>query len=156
MGHISFNTPLGIISLSEHLGKISSLYWGPLETNSSTEIIQEAKRQVQKYFAGSLKNFQLPIMFSGLSMQQAVYRELRKIPFGDTRSYGDIARLIGYSPRAVGVACARNTLPIIIPCHRVVAACGKMAGYSAGNGVQTKTWLLNHEKTALLNMTLMQ
>lgn len=103
--------------------------------------------KLDAYFAGKLENFAYPPSTSGTPFQQKVWLVIAAIPYGQVISYGDIARLIGSSPRAVGQACGRNPLPIIIPCHRVVSACG-LGGFSLSNQdfeLNIKRWLLTHE-----------
>ncbi|BES70386.1 methylated-DNA--[protein]-cysteine S-methyltransferase [Marinobacter nanhaiticus D15-8W] len=105
----------------------------------------EARRQLDAYFAGDLKQFDLPLAPAGTEFQQSVWRALVEIPYGETRSYGELARQLG-SPklnRAVGTANGRNPISIIIPCHRVIGADGSLTGY--GGGVERKRWLLAHE-----------
>lgn len=106
-----------------------------------------AERQLREYFTGTRTAFELPLAPRGTTFQLAVWAELARIPYGETRSYRDVARAIGEtswtSPRAVGVANGRNPISVIIPCHRVIGADGSMTGY--GWGVERKLWLLRHE-----------
>lgn len=105
-----------------------------------------AAKQLKEYFAGRRTTFDLELEPDGTPFQQAVLRELQKIPYGETRSYGDIAASLGKpkAVRAVGAANGRNPLPIVIPCHRVVGANGSLTGF--GGGIDAKRWLLNHEQ----------
>jgi methylated-DNA-[protein]-cysteine S-methyltransferase len=112
-------------------------------------ILVEAERQLSDYFAGKRTQFELPLEPRGTEFQKKVWRHLRRIPFGKTRSYGDIARTVG-SPRAsraVGAACGKNPLSIVVPCHRVVGANGALTGF--GGGLETKAELLALEAHAL-------
>ena len=104
-----------------------------------------ARRQLDSYFAGELKQFDLPLAPCGTAFQQQVWRELARIPFAATASYGEIARRVGRpkASRAVGAANGNNPLPIIVPCHRVVGSDGSLTGYSGG--VEIKEFLLAHE-----------
>ncbi len=105
----------------------------------------ETIKQLTAYFAGDLRQFDLPLYFSGTDFQNRVWRQLATIPFGKTRSYGEMAAELG-SPgasRAVGSANNKNPLAIILPCHRVIGANGAMVGF--GGGLPTKTFLLTHE-----------
>lgn len=106
----------------------------------------EAFAQLRAYFAGSLTRFDLPLRFAGTDFQNKVWSALRDIPFGETISYGELARRIGRpgASRAVGAANGANPLPIVAPCHRVVGADGSLTGF--GGGVETKRYLLNHER----------
>jgi len=104
------------------------------------------QQELDLYFAGDLKEFKTPIVFSGTTFQQRVWEQLQKIPYGETRSYAEIATAIGQPTafRAAANANGCNQLAIIIPCHRVINSNGKLGGY--GGGIENKRWLLNHEK----------
>lgn len=107
----------------------------------------EAVRQLQAYFSGERRQFDIPLHIPGTVFRQRVWRALQAIPYGETRSYGDLARELSSSPRAVGGACRANPIPIIIPCHRILARHG-MGGYdgdTAGESILIKQWLLAHE-----------
>ena len=108
-------------------------------------------RQLDAYFGGTLTEFDLPLAPEGTEFQRKVWRELRNIGFGETLSYGELARRIG-SPnasRAVGLANGRNPLSIVVPCHRVIGANGKLTGY--GGGIDRKATLLDHERAVVAN-----
>lgn len=113
-------------------------------------VLVEAERQLEEYFAGARKEFDLPLDFIGTDFQRQVWAELLKIPFGETRSYGEIARKLGdpNRMRAVGAANGRNPIAIVAPCHRVVGANGDLTGFAGG--LEAKAHLLNLElgKTA--------
>ncbi len=115
-------------------------------TPGSTEPIDSIKAELDQFFEGTLKEFKTPMCLVGTPFQISVWEELQKIPFGETRSYLDIATAIGKPTayRAVAQANGANLIPIVIPCHRVVNHNGDLGGYSAGLG--RKKWLLNHEK----------
>jgi len=104
-----------------------------------------ARRQLREYFAGKRRSFELPLKLSGTNFQQSVLRALQEIPYGETVSYGEIARRIGRprAVRAVGAANGRNPLPIVIPCHRVIGKSGDLTGF--GGGLDTKEALLRLE-----------
>lgn len=110
--------------------------------------LKEADRQLQLYFAGELQQFELPVQMYGTPFQQKVWAALQQIPYGETRSYKDIAVMLGQpgAMRAVGGANNRNPVSIIVPCHRVIGAKGQMVGY--GGGLAIKTALLAIEKKA--------
>jgi methylated-DNA-[protein]-cysteine S-methyltransferase len=105
----------------------------------------EVQRQLEEYFAGDRRTFDLELRPVGTPFQRSVWRALEEIPWGETCSYGDIARRVGRPTafRAVGLANGRNPLSIVIPCHRVIGSGGAMTGY--GWGLERKTWLLRHE-----------
>lgn len=104
------------------------------------------RRQLDEYFNGKRQGFSLKLAPQGTAFQISVWKALEKIPYNNTRSYGEIAKLIGKpkASRAVGAANGANPLPIIVPCHRVVGATGKLTGF--GGGIPTKQWLLDHEQ----------
>lgn len=108
--------------------------------------LAEAKRQLEEYFAGERQEFDLPLASRGTEFQRRVWNELRRIPFGETISYGELAARIGKptASRAVGAANGRNPLPVVVPCHRVIGHDGKLGGY--GGGLPTKQRLLDLER----------
>ena len=109
------------------------------------DLFREAADQLRAYFAGELTDFDLPLATTGAPFQQRVWDELRKIPYGSTTTYGEIARLMGKpnASRAVGAANGSNPISIIIPCHRVIGSNGKLTGY--GGGIERKQFLLEFE-----------
>ncbi len=117
------------------------------ESQENTTLSKEIKRQFDEYFSGKRKTFDLPLNVEGTEFQKTVWNELRKIPFGETRSYGAIAAAIGNpkASRAVGMANNKNRIAIIIPCHRVIGANGKLVGYAGG--LEMKKKLLDLEKS---------
>jgi len=107
-------------------------------------LLDEAARQLQAYFEGKLSHFDLPLAPAGSPFENRVWTEMQQIPYGETRCYGDLAAAIGSAPRAVGGACGRNPIPIVVPCHRGLAKTG-MGGYSGQGGLDTKRALLRLE-----------
>lgn len=143
MAHLSMNSPLGGLTIFEESGSIVVIEWGRAAMPSPSPLLLEAKRQLDAYFDGQAKEFDLPVAPRGTPFQQAVWALISAIPFGATRTYGDLARRLRTAPRPVGGACGRNPIPIIIPCHRVVGSGGwRLGGYSGGQGVVTKQALL--------------
>ncbi len=121
----------------------------PGDNGESVPVLVEARRQLGEYFAGKRQRFDLPLAGVGTAFQRRVWAELQKIPFGETVSYGDIARRLGMAPgasRAVGLANGANPIAIAVPCHRVIGANGKLIGYAGG--LQRKQYLLGLESTA--------
>jgi len=149
MPQISLLTNLGDLTISEENGTVVALDWGRGRDQKETPLLRRAKDQLQDYFDGKRLTFDLPLAPRGSQFQQRVWAALCAIPPGETRSYADIARAIGSAPRAVGQANGANPIPIIIPCHRVVAADGSLGGYSGGDGPATKQHLLDLESRAL-------
>ena len=105
-------------------------------------LLAAAARQLSAYFAGSLREFDLPLAPAGTPFRLRVWAAMQSIPYGETMSYGALARALGTAPRAVGGACGANPIPLVIPCHRVVGADGALGGFSGGAGCDTKRHLL--------------
>jgi methylated-DNA-[protein]-cysteine S-methyltransferase len=111
----------------------------------AARILREASAQLAAYFAGERRDFELPLAAAGTPFQERVWRALRAIPYGQTMSYGELARRLDApnAMRAVGAANGRNPLAIVVPCHRVIGARGELTGF--GGGIARKRWLLQHE-----------
>lgn len=147
MSYLAYNSPVGPLTLFEEDGAIIAVEWGwPPETDEPpAPVLERARDQLDAYFDGTLHAFDLPLAPMGTAFQQKVWQALSRIPFGATRSYGELAAELGTAPRALGGACGRNPLPILIPCHRVLAANRAMGGYSGLDGTDTKRFLLRLE-----------
>lgn len=144
-----YETDLGIIGIRENNKAITDIYFSKdnIDDNiEETDLIKECFKQLKEYFEGSRREFDLPIEMNGTQFQKKVWKELLKIPYGETRSYKDIAISIGNEKacRAIGMANNKNHIPIIIPCHRVIGSNGKLVGYAGGIDIKEK--LLNIEK----------
>lgn len=134
--------PFGPLTLTEEGGQIVRLDWRALP-GGTTPLLDEAARQMAAYFDGRLTRFDLPLAFlPGLAGE--VQRAMCAIPMGETRTYGDLARVLGAPAQAIGQACGTNPIPILIPCHRILAADG-LGGYSGAGGIETKVALLKLE-----------
>lgn len=149
MDLILFDTPVGAIGLEEENGAIVRLLLPgapvPRIACHETPLLTEGKRQLLEYLAGVRRVFDLPLAPKGTEFYRSVWRALEEIPYGETRSYRDIAQVVGRpkAVRAVGQANHNNPIPIIIPCHRVVGANGSLTGY--GGGLDLKERLLRLE-----------
>ena len=145
----TYETVLGDVTLVEEDGAFLAISLKSIQegTELETPVIQEAHRQITEYLKGERKVFDLPIRLRGTDFQQQVWTALLDIPYGETRSYKQIAEAIGNPKgmRAVGMANNRNPLLIVVPCHRVIGANGSMVGY--GEGVEMKEFLLRLEKS---------
>ena len=141
---ISIDSPFGPLSVSERDGAIVAIAWKPPDSKQKTPLLRRAADQLAVYFAGELKQFDLPLQPSGDSFQQAVCQAILEIPYGETTTYGAIADKLDTYGQPVGNACGANSIPIIIPCHRVLAANG-LGGYSGEGGVERKIELLKLE-----------
>jgi methylated-DNA-[protein]-cysteine S-methyltransferase len=150
MLRIGLDSPVGRMTLFEEDGAIVALDWGGRRgAGEPSRLLVEAKRQIGAYFAGKRKEFDLPLHPHGSERERAIWRAMADIRYGQTRTYGEIARELGVPARLVGQACGRNPIPILLPCHRVVSAKG-LGGFSAPGGVEWKRRLLMHEGALLL------
>lgn len=157
MPSLTVSSPLGPLTLHEEDGVLTALDWaeaaeaegaaagGTAEAGDETPLLATAAQQLNAYFYCELRAFELPLGPRGTRHQRRVWRHMLDIPYGETRTYGEFARDLRSGPRAVGAACGRNPLPIIVPCHRVAAADGSLGGYSGRGGLATKRFLLELE-----------
>jgi methylated-DNA-[protein]-cysteine S-methyltransferase len=148
------DSPLGRIEITSDGAAITSLSIERADTlpfdelpENSSKLLDLAAKQLREYFAGKRHTFELPIAFHGTAFQESIWNQLADIPYGEVMSYGELGIASGRASagRAVGGAVGANPVPIIVPCHRVLAGNGRITGYSGGNGVPTKVWLLDHE-----------
>ncbi|MZR29790.1 methylated-DNA--[protein]-cysteine S-methyltransferase [Sneathiella litorea] len=148
MAQLSLHSPVGDLTVTEEEGKIISLDWGwvPEKWQASTPLLERAIDQLNRYFDGEIGDFDLPVAPPGTEFQKKVWAEMLKIPSGQIKTYGEIAKTLNSAAQPVGTACGANPIPIIIPCHRILAAGGKMGGYSGDGGLETKKALLRLEK----------
>ena len=142
-------TPVGKLCIGEEDGVIVRTTWSKIPTEyilEETELILQCKMQLDEYFRGERKTFDLPLAPKGTDFQKKVWNALQEIPYGETSTYGEIAAAVGNpkAARAVGMANNKNPIGIIIPCHRVVGANGKLVGYAGG--MDKKEWLLQLER----------
>ncbi|WP_299611347.1 methylated-DNA--[protein]-cysteine S-methyltransferase [uncultured Tateyamaria sp.] len=137
-------TQFGNLTLTEEDGAIVRLTWGTTGRADRSAVLDAAVDQVRAYDAGDLERFDLPLKVRGSDFQRDVCDAMSNIPFGETITYGDIAKMLDVPAQAVGQACGGNPIPIIIPCHRVMGAKG-LTGFSGAGGVETKVALLRHE-----------
>lgn len=140
---LTVETQFGPLTLHEDAGAIVRLTWEAGGVDE-TPLLIEAARQLRAYDASQLQVFDLPLAVGGSDFQKTVCAQMEAIPFGETVTYGDIARALGAPAQAVGSACGGNPIPVIIPCHRVMGAKG-LTGFSGKGGVETKVALLRHE-----------
>ena len=152
----SFSSPVGILTLVARGDALVAILWendrpgrvrlGPTVEAPDHPVLRETGRQLAAYFAGSLRAFSLPLAFEGTPFQQSVWRALLTIPYGETRSYAEVARQIGQptAMRAVGAANGRNPISIVAPCHRVIGSGGALTGFAGG--LAAKDHLLSLER----------
>lgn len=147
MPSASLDTPIGPLTIDASDGEIIRVRWVDDPSGDATPELQDACDQLRAYFDGALDRFDLPLRVAGSDLQRAVCDAMSAIPLGETRTYGDLATEIGVPAQAIGGACGGNPIPVIIPCHRVLGATS-LGGFSGMGGVETKVWLLRHEKAA--------
>ena len=142
---LTIGTPTGAFTLIETDGVLTGARWGGAVLDEDTPLLTEAARQIEAYFDGRREVFELPLRIEASRVQQRACAAMLAIPMGQTRTYGEIARGLKVSAQATGQLCGNNPIPLIVPCHRVLGARG-LGGFSAPDGVETKVWLLRHEK----------
>ena len=146
---LNIDSPIGTLGLCARDGVLVRIVFGGTDmTDECDAVLYEAKRQLEEYFAGTRREFDVPLGMEGTEFQKKVWRALTEIPYGETRSYSEIAQQVG-SPkaaRAVGMANHVNPIPVIVPCHRVVGKGGSLVGYAGG--INMKTALLELERNA--------
>jgi len=149
-----FDTPLGLMEVTATAVAVKSIHFIDtakklVQAESANAITALSKKQLNEYFSGTRTVFGLPLDADGTNFQKTVWKALSSIPCGQTCSYGDIAKQIGNPKgmRAVGLANGKNPITIVVPCHRVIGANGKLTGYASGT--DRKAWLLNHESDSL-------
>lgn len=144
MSSLTVLTQFGPLTVHEEDGAIVRVAWDGAGVDQ-TPLLREAARQLRAYDAGALEVFDLPVRVGGSDFRRAVCSQMSAIAFGETVTYGDIAKALDQSAQAVGSACGGNPVPVIIPCHRVMGAKG-LTGFSGKGGVETKVALLRHER----------
>lgn len=147
-----YRTPMGRLSLASNGQAITRVAYGPMPLEGqqrATELTNRASSQILEYLSGKRRTFDVPVQLQGTEFQKAVWAEIAKIPYGEVRTYAQLAQALGKPKalQAVGQACGKNPVPILVPCHRVVGT-GKLGGYSAGplvDGQRIKRFLLKLE-----------
>jgi len=145
MHSLSVPSPLGRLTIVSDDAAVVAINWADetVPQDRPTPLLAEAARQLGAYFAGALTRFDLPVRPAGSPFEQRVWAAMCAIPHGQTRRYGELASAIGSAPRAVGGACGRNPIPLVVPCHRVLRSGGALGGY--GGGLPMKQALLELE-----------
>ena len=141
MPSLAITSPVGTLTIEEAGEAIVAIRWADAPAGNGSPLLTEAAHQLAAYFDGTLHHFDLPLAPGGSPFETRVWSAMQAIPYGETRSYGELAASVGSAPRAVGGACGRNPIPIVIPCHRVLAKAG-LGGYSGTGGLATKQCLL--------------
>ena len=147
---ISFNTKFGWISASELNKKITSIQFKKLKSRGvASPSLRKLRYSIRAYFDGKIDNLKIPIEVYGNFLQRKIWKELKKIKKGKTKSYGEIARKFKVSPRYVGKVCGQNKHILVIPCHRVIRSNGSISGFSAPGGTKLKRKLIQFESEQL-------
>ncbi|MEJ3404554.1 methylated-DNA--[protein]-cysteine S-methyltransferase [Rathayibacter sp. YIM 133350] len=150
-------SPIGRIELTsngEHITSLSMERAGVLphdgEPVQSDAVLEKAITQLSEYFAGERTEFDLPVLLEGTAFQRAVWEQIAALSWGQYTSYGELGLAVGrpHAGRAIGRAVGANPVPLIVGCHRVLSSSGHITGYSGGEGIPTKVWLLEHESIA--------
>ena len=139
---LSFKTVFGWITITEDNCKLLSVKFGKKKNFGKSNHLNKVKKQIIDYSFGKLKKFNISILVEGSSLQKRIWKELKKIPYGKTKSYGEIAKKLNTSPRYVGNVCGKNDHLLIIPCHRVVRSDGSLGGFSGLGGINLKKKLI--------------
>ena len=143
---ISFKTKFSWISAIEENGKIIEIKFLKTKNVGKSLILKKLKKMINKYFSKQKTSFNLSLEINGSLLQKKIWKELIKIPYGKTKSYGEIAQIVKTSPRYVGNVCGQNKHLLIVPCHRVIRTDGTLGGFSSIGGLGLKKRLLNLEQ----------
>jgi methylated-DNA-[protein]-cysteine S-methyltransferase len=146
--HALIATPIGAIRVEGDETVLTGIRigGGGAPSPGNTAAVRAAAEQLEQWFAKEREVFELPLAPAGTARGEELRAGLIAIGYGETLSYGALARVLGSSPRAIGQLCARNPFPIVVPCHRVLGSGGALGHYSGGDGPKTKSWLLEHER----------
>ena len=146
MNILSFSSSIGWITISEEKDLITSIKFGKNKNKGKNIVLIKLKKQILEFIKGKRKKFSIKLHISGSSLQKKIWKQLSNIKYGNTKTYGEIARVLGTSPRYVGNVCGQNNHLIVIPCHRVIRSDGALGGFSGLGGIKLKQKILNLEK----------
>jgi len=144
---ISFNSKFGWITATEENNKIIEINFLKKKNLGNSPTLKKLKRSIIRFFSKKTKTIDTPFKLEGNLFQKRIWNELKKIKYGETKSYGDIAKKLKTSPRYIGKVCGQNKHILVIPCHRVVRSDGGLGGFSSTGGIKLKQKLLNFEQT---------
>jgi len=143
---ISIKTKIGWISVFEEKGKVFKIQFGKIKKQTNSLVLNAFKQKIKKFFKYQTTNINIPHKLLGNRIQKKIWNELKKINFGNTKSYGTIAKKYNISPRYVGKICGQNKLMLLVPCHRVIKSDGSLGGFTSVGGVNLKKKILEFEK----------
>ena len=146
MNTLSFNSSIGWINISEENNLITSIKFGKKKNRGKSQVLTKLKKQILEFIIGKRTQFSIKLHLEGSILQKKIWKQLSKIDYGTTKTYGDIARVLQTSPRYVGNVCGQNNHLIVIPCHRVIRSDGTLGGFSGLGGIKLKQKILNLEK----------
>ena len=146
MNTLSFKTSIGWITLSEDNNFITSIKFGKKKNNGKNQVLTKLKIQILEFTKGKRKKFSVKLHLEGSMLQKKIWKQLTKIGYGTTKTYGEIAKVLHTSPRYVGNVCGQNNHLLVIPCHRVIRTDGTLGGFSGLGGLKLKQKLLKLEQ----------
>ena len=146
MNTLSFNSSIGWIAISEENNLITSIKFGKKKNRGKNQVLTKLKKQILEFIIGKRTQFSIKLHLEGSILQKKIWKQLSKIDYGNTKTYGDIARVLQISPRYVGNVCGQNNHLLVIPCHRVIRSDGTLGGFSGLGGIKLKQKILNLEK----------
>ena len=146
IGQISIKTKFGWISATEEKGRITGIKFGKYKKNTISKNLKKFKSSLNNYLSKKNKSINCEILLKGNSTQKKIWKELKKIKFGKTKTYGDIAKKYELSPRYIGKICGQNKIVLVVPCHRVIRSDSTLGGFSSPGGIKLKKKLLDFEK----------
>ena len=142
---LSFKTALGWITIVEVNQKLLSVKFGKKFNIGKSKYLDKVQKQILNYMQGKIKKFNISMIIKGSALQKKIWKELQKIPYGNTKTYGEIAKKLNTSPRYVGNVCGQNNHLLLIPCHRVIRSDGTLGGFSGLGGIDLKHKLIEME-----------
>ena len=146
MNILSFNSSIGWITISEEKDLVTSIMFGKNKNKAKNIVLIKLKKQVLEFIKGKRKKFSIKLHITGSSLQKKIWKQLSNIRYGNTKTYGEIAEVLGTSPRYVGNVCGQNNHLLVIPCHRVIRSDGRLGGFSGLGGIKLKQKLIKIEQ----------
>ena len=146
MNTLSFNSSIGWIAISEENNLITSIKFGKKKNRGKSQVLTKLKKQILEFIIGKRTQFSIKLHLEGSILQKKIWKQLCKIGYGTTKTYGEIAKVLHTSPRYVGNVCGQNNHLLVIPCHRVIRSDGTLGGFSGLGGIKLKQKILNLEK----------
>ena len=146
MNTLSFNSSIGWIAISEENNLITSIKFGKKKNRGKSQVLNKLKKQILEFTTGKRTQFSIKLHLEGSILQKKIWKQLSKIGYGTTKTYGEIAKVLHTSPRYVGNVCGQNNHLLVIPCHRVIRSDGSLGGFSGLGGLKLKQKLLKLEQ----------